>query len=414
MADGAAKMECIICHKTAGLKRCGYCKSVFYCSREHQLQDWLGHKPICNKIMLEIDKETNGTASKSKVPKENIHNCNTSDSEATQDNKPSAYETPFDSRPVKNNDFIHLKPNTIVNEIANIAMNTLNHKGYCVIDGLFAKKHLSNAQTDINKCMDSNRFRAGQLNGGRTSGEEDKLVVNAEIRNDKIMWLEGNEEDMPGICRIVSKMDDIITEMNHFLVNKYDISGRTKAMVACYPGNGSYYRRHVDNATQDGRVITCITYLNENWDVEKDGGVLRILPAGSDDYVDVAPLANRMLFFWSDGRNPHEVHPAYRTRYAITIWYMDRTEREMAKRYCKLEKIAKMQGEIDAVTRRLEEAATAAISSLSVQELKAMSTMIAGQPDPDGILAELGIAPSIRGELIKTLNRDAQKLPKQC
>lgn len=39
-------------------------------------------------------------------------------------------------------------------------------------------------------------------------------------------------------------------------------------MVTCYPGDGSYYRRHVDNPNGDGRVITCILYLNDGWNVQ--------------------------------------------------------------------------------------------------------------------------------------------------
>jgi len=41
---------------------------------------------------------------------------------------------------------------------------------------------------------------------------------------------------------------------------------------------------------------------------EADGGVLRLHRADGD--VDVEPLLDRCVIFWSDHRTPHEVHPA--------------------------------------------------------------------------------------------------------
>jgi len=40
---------CAICKATENLKQCSKCRSVYYCSREHQLEDWKTHKNVCGK-----------------------------------------------------------------------------------------------------------------------------------------------------------------------------------------------------------------------------------------------------------------------------------------------------------------------------------------------------------------------------
>lgn len=56
--------------------------------------------------------------------------------------------------------------------------------------------------------------------------------------------------------------------LNNGKMGSYVINGRTKAMVACYPAQGSHYVKHVDNPNHDGRCITAIYYLNTDWDVQ--------------------------------------------------------------------------------------------------------------------------------------------------
>ncbi|KFU94835.1 Egl nine 1, partial [Chaetura pelagica] len=167
------------------------------------------------------------------------------------------------------------------------------------------------------------RFTDGQLVSQKSDSSKD-------IRGDKITWVEGKEPGCQTIRLLMNSMDDLIRHCNGKLGN-YKIYGRTKAMVACYPGNGTGYVRHVDNPNGDGRCVTCIYYLNKDWDAKVSGGMLRIFPEGKAQFADIEPKFDRLLFFWSDRRNPHEVQPAFATRYAITVWYFDADERARAK-----------------------------------------------------------------------------------
>ncbi|XP_060711903.1 uncharacterized protein egln2 [Hemiscyllium ocellatum] len=155
-------------------------------------------------------------------------------------------------------------------------------------------------------------------------------VPTRSIRGDKIAWVDGKEQSCANIGLLMARIDELIIYSTGRL-GAYMINGRTKAMVACYPGHGTGYVRHIDNPNGDGRCVTCIYYLNRDWDINVHGGLLQIFPENRSEVANIEPLFDRLLIFWSDRRNPHEVKPAFATRYAITVWYFDGKERVAAK-----------------------------------------------------------------------------------
>lgn len=48
--------------------------------------------------------------------------------------------------------------------------------------------------------------------------------------------------------------------------------------------------------------------------VLQKGGMLNLYPGGSEEPVKILPRLDRLLLFWSDRRNPHEVAPSHDVR----------------------------------------------------------------------------------------------------
>ncbi|XP_075049506.1 prolyl hydroxylase EGLN3 [Mixophyes fleayi] len=196
--------------------------------------------------------------------------------------------------------------------------------GYCYLDHILGEALGDQVLEQVRRLHKNGALKDGQL-AGHLQG-----VSKRHLRGDKIAWIAGTEEGCEAIGLVLSVIDRLVVLCGNHL-GQYYVKERSKAMVACYPGNGAGYVRHVDNPTGDGRCITCIYYLNKNWDAKVHGGILRIFPENGSRVADVEPLFDRLLLFWSDRRNPHEVQPSYATRYALTVWYFDAKERAAAK-----------------------------------------------------------------------------------
>lgn len=373
------KQFCELCGKMENLLKCGRCRNSFYCSKEHQKQHWKEHKLTCKEADRAIQnlkhkqelkqKEAEQAAGRQAAPEraadgETLIICGkgcppkTKSQKAGQEKQPETTDGPAlpsspsetaaedksedkpedkseDKSEDKTEEKLEDKPedstgapngqtsSSLKKLAADYIIPCMDRHGMCVVDNFLGLDTGLGILDNVKALHKTGRFTDGQLVSQKSDSTKD-------IRGDKITWIEGREPGCEKIRFLMSRMDELIRHCDGNLGN-YKINGRTKAMVACYPGNGTGYVRHVDNPNGDGRCVTCIYYLNKDWNVKEHGGLLRIFPEGKAQFADIEPKFDRLLLFWSDRRNPHEVQPAYATRYAITVWYFDADERARAK-----------------------------------------------------------------------------------
>lgn len=143
-------------------------------------------------------------------------------------------------------------------------LHDLNQYGICVIDQFLPNG--APVLAEVLQLYSAGTFSAGQVVSSSAASAAGR------IRGDQVVWLRGSEDNCQSIGQLITTFDELISRCNNQHpskageFNKFDISGRTKAMVACYPGSFAKYVRHVDNPNGDGRCVTAIYYLNKNYD----------------------------------------------------------------------------------------------------------------------------------------------------
>nr|USH09412.1 ayu prolyl hydroxylase domain 2a [Plecoglossus altivelis]USH43083.1 PHD2a [Plecoglossus altivelis] len=330
------RQYCELCGKMENLLKCGRCRNSFYCSKEHQKQHWKKHKLICkepdkpqvSKQNPEPEPSSVGDVKERPGQPQLEHRTESEETASPVGERMKGFITNAEGQDSSDNKQDGSKSNGQTRSSPQkLAMEyivpCMTKHGICVVDNFLGGDIGLGILEDVKALHKTGKFTDGQLVSQKSDSTKD-------IRGDKIAWIEGREPGCEKIRFLMSRMDDLVRHCNGKLGN-YTINGRTKAMVACYPGRGTGYVRHVDNPNGDGRCVTCIYYLNKDWDAKEHGGLLRIFPEGKAQFADIEPKFDRLLFFWSDRRNPHEVQPAHTTRYAITVWYFDADERARAK-----------------------------------------------------------------------------------
>lgn len=214
-------------------------------------------------------------------------------------------------------------------ELCNRILVDLSANNFAVIDSFLEESLLCQVLDEVNKLYCEERvFQPGQFS--HMTGMP--MQAKKEVRGDLVTWIDNaTSPQMKHLLLAVRRTDEMVALMSSDQkLAGCNIRSRSSIMVACYPGNGTRYKRHIDNPSGDGRKLTTILYLNKSYVASRDGGALRIYKPDGSGFYEVEPLFGRLIVFWSDCRTPHEVLPCYRERFAISVWYFDTKERKEA------------------------------------------------------------------------------------
>lgn len=143
-------------------------------------------------------------------------------------------------------------------------------------------------------------------------GRSDGRALREDIRNDSTCWLD-DPRCGPAAGVFLSRMDALRGALNRTL---YLGLQRFEAHYASYPPGGGYARHRDRFRDSDARVVTWVTYLNDDWR-DADGGALRLWRT-ADDWRDLPPVGGSLCFL---SEREHQVLPTRRERHSIAGWF---------------------------------------------------------------------------------------------
>lgn len=159
--------------------------------------------------------------------------------------------------------------------------------------------------------------RLGALAPAATGRGADR-AFDPRVRGDSTLWLDDPRSGDAAAAHLQA-LDALRTPLNRALF----LGLRSvEAHFAIYPP-GSGYARHRDRFRGAGvhdrdsaRVVSLVSYLNEDW-AAGDGGALRLYTGQGS--VDILPRGGTTVCFLSELE--HEVLPARRERISIAAWF---------------------------------------------------------------------------------------------
>ncbi|HET8859395.1 2OG-Fe(II) oxygenase [Marivirga sp.] len=194
-------------------------------------------------------------------------------------------------------------------DILESAIDHLSDPGYFIWDDFISKEEVGKLVSIADEGNQSGDFKKAGI------GKQALFQLDKSVRGDYINWLD-RENQNESVHHFLNKIEFLKSTLNETC---YLGLKDFETHFAIYPEN-TFYKKHVDRFQQNAhRVISFVLYLNQNWQNDH-GGELAIY--FNDKTEIVQPLAGRLLLFRSELE--HEVLMAYKKRYSITGWMLDK------------------------------------------------------------------------------------------
>lgn len=110
---------------------------------------------------------------------------------------------------------------------AKFVVETLRKQGYCYLDDFHGEDTAMKILSEVKDLHQREKFTDGELVSSNGNGS----MLNKKIRDDKIAWVDGKEENCETISNHMTTVNALIRQCNG-LIEEYDIEHRTKVSVS--------------------------------------------------------------------------------------------------------------------------------------------------------------------------------------
>jgi SM-20-related protein len=187
-------------------------------------------------------------------------------------------------------------------------------EGWAFVAGFMESELVSELRAECRRFAAEGALRAAAI------GNSAHRQTRSDIRTDEIRWLD-EADGTPAQRRCLARFEVLRLALNRELqLGLFDFECHFSRYAP-----GAFYRKHFDQFRGDGRRrLSCVLYLNENWERE-NGGELRLHLDASETgkFEDVLPVGGTLVLFLSE-RFAHEVLPAKRERLSLAGWFKSR------------------------------------------------------------------------------------------